>query len=40
MHPKASHDFQNQMMEKLAPFCYSPDVILCGWLGLKHQLTN
>ena len=18
----------------------SPDVILCGWLGLKHQLTN
>ena len=18
---------------------YSPDVILCGWLGLKHQLT-
>ena len=17
-----------------------PDVILCGWLGLKHQLTN
>ena len=21
-------------------FCCSPDVILCGWLGLKHQLTN
>ena len=22
--------------------CYydSPDVILCGWLGLKHQLTE
>ena len=19
---------------------FSPDVILCGWLGLKHQLTN
>ena len=19
---------------------HSPDVILCGWLGLKHQLTN
>ena len=18
----------------------SPDIILCGWLGLKHQLTN
>ena len=18
----------------------SPDVILCGWLGFKHQLTN
>ena len=25
------------------PFCHpvrSPDVILCGWLGSKHQLTN
>ena len=21
-------------------FSLSPDVILCGWLGLKHQLTN
>ena len=21
------------------PF-YSPDIILCGWLGSKHQLTN
>ena len=21
-------------------FSPSPDVILCGWLGLKHQLTN
>ena len=21
-------------------FFFSPDVILCGWLGLKHQLTN
>ena len=21
-------------------FWISPDVILCGWLGLKHQLTN
>ena len=20
--------------------CLSPDVILCGWLGLKHQLTK
>ena len=20
--------------------CYSPDVIFCGWLGSKHQLTN
>ena len=19
---------------------YSPDVILCGWLGSKHKLTN
>ena len=23
-----------------ALFRLSPDVILCGWLGLKHQLTN
>ena len=22
------------------PFLSSPGVILCGWLGLKHQLTN
>ena len=21
-------------------FSLSPDVILCGWLGLKHRLTN
>ena len=21
-------------------FVLSPDVILCGWLGLKHRLTN
>ena len=21
-------------------FVFSPDVILCGWLGSKHQLTN
>ena len=21
-------------------FTFSPDVILCGWLGSKHQLTN
>ena len=21
-------------------FSFSPDIILCGWLGLKHQLTN
>ena len=21
-------------------YIYSPDVILCGWMGLKHQLTN
>ena len=21
-------------------FAFSPDVILCGWLGSKHQLTN
>ena len=23
-----------------APRVYSPDAILCGWLGSKHQLTN
>ena len=21
-------------------FVFSPDVILCGWLGSEHQLTN
>ena len=21
-------------------FVFNPDVILCGWLGSKHQLTN
>ena len=26
--------------EHLLFFSISPDVILCGWLGLKHQLTN
>ena len=25
---------------KEGPLYISPDVILCGWLGLKHQLTN
>ena len=25
---------------KLFSWRYSPDVILCGWLGSKHQLTN
>ena len=23
-----------------ACYCFSPNVILCGWLGFKHQLTN
>ena len=25
---------------RLCPMTISPDVILCGWLGLKHQLTK
>ena len=24
----------------MVKFVFSPEVILCGWLGLKHQLTN
>ena len=26
--------------EKASSLDTSPDIILCGWLGLKHQLTN
>ena len=24
----------------ISMYFISPDLILCGWLGLKHQLTN
>ena len=27
------------LLKFLLLLCISPDVILCGWLGLKHQLT-
>ena len=29
--------FQLNLFMKVS---FSPDMILCGWLGLKHQLTN
>ena len=35
--------FYNLFNEKLGDkleFVFSPDVILCGWLDSKHQLTN
>ena len=32
--------FAFQDIEKYVLNEISPDVILCGWLGLKHQLTN
>ena len=37
---KDYNDLRNNV--KLLEMAYtdSPDVILCGWLGLKHQLTN
>ena len=31
-------EMNNLEIEK--KFVFSPDVILCGWLGSKHQLTN
>ena len=27
-------------LEIRVKFVFSPDVILCGWLGSKYQLTN
>ena len=27
-------------LEIRVKFVFSPDVILCGWLGSKHQLTD
>ena len=32
--------FDMNWLETLLHFQISPDVFLCGWLGLKHQLTN
>ena len=29
-----------QLYISLWKVSFSPDIILCGWLGLKHQLTN
>ena len=31
---------QDRIQTGISVFRLSPDVILCGWLGLKHQLTN
>ena len=33
---KNEHDWSNTTIFSF----HSPDVILCGWLGLKHQITN
>ena len=30
----------NEQLWDRVKFVFSPDVILCGWLGSKHQLTN
>ena len=30
----------NKWLFDRGKFVFSPDVILCGWLGSKHQLTN
>ena len=32
--------FYSVLMSVSVFMALSPDVILCGWLGLKHQLTN
>ena len=32
--------FKVKVTERAHVIKNSPDVILCGWLGLKHQLTN
>ena len=33
-------DLWNEWLGDRVKFVFSPDVILCGWLGLKHQPTN
>ena len=38
---KGQHvDFTEVSIAGRASIRLSPDVIHCGWLGLKHQLTN
>ena len=34
------NDLWNEWLGSRLKFVCSPDVILCGWLGSKHQLTN
>ena len=34
------NDLWNEQLRDRLKFVFSPDVILCGWLGSKHQLTN
>ena len=34
------NDLWNEQLGDRLRFVRSPDVILCGWLGSKHQLTN
>ena len=33
-------DLWNEYFVDRVKFVLSPDVILCGWLGAKYQLTN
>ena len=33
-------DLWNDWLGNRVKFVFSPDVILCGWLGSKHQLTS
>ena len=35
-----SCEINNLDIEWRVKFVFGPDVILCGWLGSKHQLTN
>ena len=39
-HDLSHDDLWNKWLEDREKFVFSPDVILCGWLGSKHQLTN
>ena len=35
-----SKNYRAEQLGDKLKFVFSPDVILCGWLGSKHQLTN